>query len=32
MKEDGLDLAPAKVVSEKEDVVRIMSIHKSIAV
>lgn len=29
MKEDGLDLAPAKVVSEKEDVVRIMSIHKS---
>ena len=29
MKEDCLDLAPAKVVSEKEDVVRIMSIHKS---
>lgn len=29
MKEDGLDLAPAKVVSEKEDVVRIISIHKS---
>lgn len=29
MKEDGLDLAPAKVVREKEDVVRIMSIHKS---
>lgn len=29
MKEDGLDLAPAKVVSENEDVVRIMSIHKS---
>ena len=29
MKEDSLDLAPAKVVSEKEDVVRIMSIHKS---
>ena len=29
MKEDGLDLAPAKVVIEKEDVVRIMSIHKS---
>ncbi len=29
MKDDGLDLAPAKVVSEKEDVVRIMSIHKS---
>lgn len=29
MKEDGLDLAPAKVVSEKEDVVRVMSIHKS---
>lgn len=29
MKEDGLDLAPAKVVSEKEDVVHIMSIHKS---
>lgn len=29
MKEDGLDLSPAKVVSEKEDVVRIMSIHKS---
>lgn len=29
MKEDGLDLAPAKVVSESEDVVRIMSIHKS---
>lgn len=29
MKEDGLDLAPAKIVSEKEDVVRIMSIHKS---
>lgn len=29
MKEDGLDLAPDKVVSEKEDVVRIMSIHKS---
>ena len=29
MKEDGLDLEPAKVVSEKEDVVRIMSIHKS---
>ena len=29
MKEDGLDLAPAKVVSEKEDVVSIMSIHKS---
>lgn len=29
MKEDGLDLAPAKVVSEKEDVVCIMSIHKS---
>ena len=29
MMEDGLDLAPAKVVSEKEDVVRIMSIHQS---
>lgn len=29
MIEDGLDLAPAKVVSEKEDVVRIMSIHQS---
>ncbi len=29
MKEDGLDLAPAKVLSEREDVVRIMSIHKS---
>ena len=29
MKEDGLDLATAKVVSENEDVVRIMSIHKS---
>lgn len=29
MKEDGLDLAPAKVISESEDVVRIMSIHKS---
>ncbi len=29
MKEDGLDLAPAKALSEREDVVRIMSIHKS---
>ena len=29
MKEDGLDLAPAKVLSEREDVVRVMSIHKS---
>ena len=29
MKEDGLDLAPAKVLGEREDVVRIMSIHKS---
>lgn len=29
MKEDGVDLAPAKVAGEKEDVVRIMSIHKS---
>lgn len=29
MQEDGVDLAPAKVLSEREDVVRIMSIHKS---
>ncbi len=29
MKEDGLDLAPAKVLGEREDVVRVMSIHKS---
>ena len=29
MKEDGVDLAPAKVLSEREDVVRVMSIHKS---
>lgn len=29
MKDDGVDLAPAKVLSEREDVVRIMSIHKS---
>lgn len=29
MKDDGLDLAPAGVLGECEDVVRIMSIHKS---
>lgn len=29
MQDDGIDLAPAKVISENEDVVRIMSIHKS---
>lgn len=29
MREDQLDLAPAKVLGEGEDVVRVMSIHKS---
>lgn len=29
MKKKGLDLAPARVVGEEEDVVRIMTIHKS---
>jgi ATP-dependent helicase/nuclease subunit A len=29
MQDDGIDLAPAKVIGENEDVVRIMSIHKS---
>lgn len=29
MQKNGVDLAPAKVLSEREDVVRIMSIHKS---
>lgn len=29
MQEDGIDLAPAKALSEQEDVVRVMSIHKS---
>lgn len=29
MQDDGIDLAPAKIIGEGEDVVRIMSIHKS---